>query len=137
VLARLTIAHSIRPAAIARSGHSACVPPCLDVYVLSASRSAETIDAFIDGYASRRLRSDDGVEELMVLPADFRGDEAELDDLDLWACVRVESLEEALNFGLGEPTRAFRLYLRSKDWARAATSRMSPAARGSTTPVVV
>jgi hypothetical protein len=95
------------------------VGPCLDVYALSARRDRRTIAAFLGRYVKRSL-SQDAFEELMVLPAGFHGSEAELDDLSLWEWVPVSMKDEAVEFGLANQTRAFRLYLpRTGPWCGA------------------
>ena len=89
------------------------MPPCIDVYSLTAHRERAIIDRFLSTYVDLERSADRRGEELAVLPLSYRGRPFDL-PLDKWETVEFASLEEVIAYGLAAPPRAFTIYLRSR-----------------------
>ena len=94
------------------------MPPCLDVYVLTGERDLATIERFVREFTSSDLDAPNPYD-LLVVPADHDG-ESDLRTEDDFDAVHVDSLGEAIRYGLAEPGRAFWLYFsRTPPWCGA------------------
>ncbi len=89
------------------------MPPCLDVYALSAQRNMGMIDAFLNMYAEDDARSTGPINPLAI-PTDFIGSESSEWRDDEWELLEFESAGRAVEFGVSRSNRAFRIYLPSR-----------------------
>jgi len=84
------------------------MPPCFDVYALTGERNLAMIEQFVREFTSSDL-DEPGAWDLHVVPADHDGT-SELRIAEDYDEVRVDSLAEAIHYGLAEPGRAFSLH---------------------------
>jgi hypothetical protein len=84
------------------------MPPCLDIYVV-VDREREVLEHFLDGYVDRNASEDRGDEELMLLvPGAVPGAS------EAWEWEPAETLTRIVARGLGQPWRAFCVYLKPR-----------------------
>ena len=86
------------------------MPPNLDIYALTTSRNAATLNRFIEEYVDRAASEDRGDEELMMAPLPLKSGE-EPDD---WDWEPAQTLTHSIQRGLDYPRRSFTIYMRSK-----------------------
>jgi hypothetical protein len=84
------------------------MPPCLDIYVV-AERTGSIVDRFLGTYVDRGASEDRGDEQLMLLP--LGPDPGEPHG---WDWEPAATLTTAIERGLSLPSRAFAIYLKSK-----------------------
>ena len=89
------------------------MPPALDVYALSNERNVGSIKRFLQTYVDVPASSDRGDEQLMVWPSGFDGPEGDI-PLEHYDWIEIPTLDAAIEYGLADPSRAFRIYLQSK-----------------------
>ena len=87
------------------------MPPCLDIYVFSCHRNADTLNRFVARYADRVASEDRGDEELMMLKLDSGCDDRSADAYE-WE--RAVSLTRILERALDTPCRAFMIYVKPR-----------------------
>jgi hypothetical protein len=88
------------------------MPPCLDVYVFVNGRSRSLVDQFLDKYVDRAGSEDREGEELLMERLDLPSD---THPAARHESVPTRTLTHAIDLGLGDPKRAFTVYLRPKD----------------------
>jgi hypothetical protein len=86
------------------------MPPCLDIYLLSLNRELAIVRRFVSEFAHPTANEDRTGEELMLLP---EGAEHEPNSVEEYEWEPISSLQQAILRGVGQPYRAFRLYLKA------------------------
>lgn len=92
------------------SEHDEVVPPCIDVYSIAARRDHRTISQFLSTYVAV---DQSGPLTVDVLPLGYDGPIGNL-PLEQWDEVELRDVHELVDLVIGEPARAFTVYLPSR-----------------------
>ena len=95
------------------------MPPNLDIYVISRSRSRDMIERFLNTYVDIEASADRGREELMLLPLGSSESPPRLED---WDWEPSGTLSNIIERGLQHPPRAFSVSLRTRNTSLAGST---------------
>ena len=88
------------------------MPPCLDAFAITNSRTKQVLDRFVERFVSPDFSTGRQGEQVNALPLGSEQHPEQLDDYDWFP---AESVEQVISLGLAQPWRGFAAHFHPAD----------------------